>query len=446
MIKFLLALWMLVHVAAFGQTTTPPAWPSINRPTNEINFGSGRSATWLVYWCDNYWGCGNTFQSSYINFNQNTGGGYNNYAYTYVRWPGTDNGQSKTIWFRIGYDDDHHLNANGQYVTSGPCCGFHYGAFTAKPGEIVKLEFWSNNYGGGPYIGQVAWDPQGDGSYELVGGGEVGTQSTVDGGGSYWFGSDITSTQTSIVSSARTRRDGVVLGNRTDIETKPGSLNNNVTVEQIGNYNRIQGLSGGYAVIDGNTNVVNIKQGDTLGKNLIEFALYGHNNNITIWQARNTTTGLQDGTESGGHYAALGVNGDSNTLSIRQGNEGAVNSGHVGLLYVKGDSNNISLRQSANNDKKAFISVDGNNNYGLVSQLGTGNHYIDLSLTGNGHNVNATQKDSGTHKATINLQNFGGASLLTLTQQGSTGQQYSILQQCANLNGCTVSVTQGTGP
>jgi hypothetical protein len=79
-------------------------------------------------------------------------------------------------------------------------------------------------------------------------------------------------------------------------------------------------------------------------------------------------------------------------------------------------------------------------------QSGTGNHYLDLTLTGNGHNVNITQKDAGSHKATINLTNAGGATALSLVQQGNTNQVYSITQQCANLSGCSVSVTQGTGP
>ena len=422
-----------------------PTWPVINRASNQIQFGTNRTGVWRSSWCDNYWGCGNTFDTSYINWNQYTGDGFHNYNYTYLRWPGTDNGVSRTIWFRAGMDDNYHLKVNGQTVIQGGYPNYTYGSYTAKPGEILKIEFWSDNSGGNTYVMSLMWDPQGDGTYELLGGSDVGLQSTAEGGGSYWYSSDITTDQTNIVTAARSRVSAVS-GNQIWIEEKVGSANNTVTIEQTGSNNRIHGLGGGDAIIDGQSNNITIKQGEGSGKNLVEFGVYGASNTVTIWQGRNITTGLADGLESGGHYAGLGINGDSNTVTIKQGNEGAANSGHVGLIYVKGDSNNMTLRQAGNSDKKAFISVDGNSNTGSVYQFGQGNHYVDLALVGNGHTANVTQSGTGTQRATINLQNAGGASNLTLVQQGSTGQQYSIMQQCANLNGCSVSITQGTGP
>ena len=420
-----------------------PTWPVINRPSNQIQFGSGRTGVWRSSWCDNYWGCGNTFDINYINWNQGVGDGFHNYNYTYLRWPGTNNGVSRTIWFRIGYDDNHHLKINGQTVAAGPCCQWTYGSYTAKPGEIVKLEFWSDNNGGNIYIAQVAWDPQGDGSYELLGGGDVGLQSATEGGGSYWYSSDITADQNTIVTSARSRVNAVS-GNSIYIEEKIGSASNTITIEQTGYNNTVKGLGILDAVVDGSTNNISIKQGEGIGKNLIELGVYGNTNSVTLWQARNVNTGLADGAESGGHYAALGINGNNNIVALKQGNEGAVSSGHVGIMYIKGENNEITLRQAGNNEKKAFISVDGNNNSSSVYQFGTGNHYLDLALVGVGHTANVTQSGSATHKATVNLQNAGGSSSLTLVQQGTTGQQYSIMQQCANLNGCSVVVTQGS--
>lgn len=434
-VSFMLLILSLVAEAQ-------PTFPEVNRPSNEIGFGSGRTGGWNFNWWDNNGSMtGGTVGS--INWNTSTGPGYHNYLYSWMRWPGTNNGVSKTIWFRIGYDDGHQLNINGQTVASGGCCGWHYGSYTAKPGEIVKLEFWSDNYGGGPYIGQVAWDPQGDGTYEVLGSDTVAVNDPIGGGGSYWYSSDITTVQTDLVQSARNRVSAVTLGNRIDVEEKIGSSGNTVTIEQIGNYNRIQGLSGGNAILDGDNNTVSIRQGDVLGRNLIELHVYGDTNSVTIWQARNVTTGLQDGAESGGHYAGLGINGNSNTVVIKQGNESAANSGHAGFVSVTGNNNNMTLRQAGNSDKKAFIGVNGNSNTSSVYQYGTGNHYTDLALTGNGNTANVTQSGTGTHRATINLTNSGGASTLNLVQQGATGQQYSILQQCANLQGCSVSVTQG---
>ena len=270
---------------------------------------------------------------------------------------------------------------------------------------------------------------------------------TAGGGGSVeptWpADSDITAAQTAQRNAAKSRVANIQLGNYVYIDQKIGSSGNNVTIEQTGNYNKVSGLGGGtYAVLDGDSNTVNIKQGDTIGKNLIEFSITGNANNVSIWQARNPTTGLQDGQESGGHYIGLNVNGSTNTLSLKQSNEGGTTSGHFAYVDITGNNNNGTLKQSGNGEKTFFGIINGNTNVFDVSQQGSGS-YFDLNLTGNGHNVTANQKDAGSHKATINLTNAGGASNVTLVQQGATAQNINITQQCATLSGCSVSVTQG---
>lgn len=258
--------------------------------------------------------------------------------------------------------------------------------------------------------------------------------------------SDITASQTIQRNSAKGRVANVQLGNSLHLEQKIGSSGNSVTIEQTGNYNKIAGIGGGtYAVVDGDNNTVNIRQGDTLGKNLIEFNIVGNANNVSIWQARNPTTGLQDGQESGGHYMGLNINGSTNTLSLKQSNDGGSSSGHFAYVDVTGNNNQGTLKQSGNGEKTFFGIINGNTNIFDVTQQGGGS-YLDLSLTGNGHNVSANQKDAGSHKATINLTNAGGASTVNLIQQGATAQNINITQQCATLSGCSVSVTQGGGP
>ena len=255
--------------------------------------------------------------------------------------------------------------------------------------------------------------------------------------------SDISIAQTAQKNAAKTRVANITLGNHLYLEQKIGSSGNNVTIEQTGNYNKIAGLGGGtYAVIDGDSNTVNIKQGDTLGKNLIEFNVVGNTNTITLWQARNPTTGLQDGQESGGHYIGLNITGNTNTLSLKQSNEGGTTSGHFAYVDVTGNNNTGTLKQMGNGEKTFFGIINGNTNVFDVTQQGSGS-YFDLSLTGNGHNVTANQKDAGSHKATVNLTNAGGSSTVNLIQQGSTAQNINITQQCATLSGCSVSVTQG---
>lgn len=259
------------------------------------------------------------------------------------------------------------------------------------------------------------------------------------------FSSDITSTQLAELNAAKNRRNSMLARNQIDLEVN--GPNNNVTIEQVGQYNKVQGLGGGNAWVGGFTNTVSIKQGDTLsGRNLIEYYSQGNGNNVTISQGRNTTTGSQDGQESGGHILRFSATGNSGTYVIRQGNDGGANSGHFLSYNIIGGGGSHNIKQSNDNEKRMFVTINGNNNNETLLQSGTGSHYLDLTLTGNSHNVNVTQKDSGSHKATINLTNAGGASNLTLIQQGSTNQVYSITQQCANLSGCSVSVTQGTGP
>lgn len=275
-----------------------------------------------------------------------------------------------------------------------------------------------------------------------------GSSAPVTGGGGSepTYVSDITPEQQALMDAAKARTNAVAAGNRIMLEIKSGSNSNLVTIEQSGASNLIQGLGGTqYAIIQGNSNIVNIKQGDAVGKNLIELGVTGSSNNLTLHQARNAA-GDRDGSESGGHYLGLSVTGSSNTVVLRQGNDGGANSGHFANYSLAGNSNNTTLQQRNNGGKMAFVTVSGSNNIFDVLQQGTGLHYLDLSLTGNGHNATIQQRDSGTHKATISLTNAGGSSTLNLIQQGATNQVYNITQQCANLQGCSVSVTQGTGP
>ena len=259
------------------------------------------------------------------------------------------------------------------------------------------------------------------------------------------FSSNITTAQQALLDAARTRRNAISLGNRIDLYSDGSG--NSVTIEQVGNHNRVQGLGGAgtNARVAGFGTSVDIKQGDTLsGRNLIELHVQGNGNNVTLSQARNTTTGAQDAAESGGHVARLSVTGDVGTYIIRQGNDGGANSGHFLNYTMTGSGGTHRVTQANNGEKLAFISIAGSNNNETVVQSGTGNHFLDLTLTGNGNSANITQSGSAAHKATINLINAGGPSNATLIQQGNTAQIYSITQQCATLSGCSVSVTQGT--
>jgi hypothetical protein len=274
------------------------------------------------------------------------------------------------------------------------------------------------------------------------------TNPDAGGGGTTWPASEgITTTQQGIKAAAQSRVASITLGNHIYLEQKTGSSGNTITIEQSGNYNRVAGLGGTtYAVVDGDNNTVNIKQGSVFGRNLIEYSITGNSNTLTAWQSRNITTGIGSASDSGGHYSGIGITGSTNTLTIKQNNDGGSNSGQFSYIDITGNGNQGVLKQTGNNEKVFFGIVSGNTNIFDVIQQGTGSQYADLTLIGNGHNVTLNQKEAGSHRATINLSNIGGATTLSLIQQGSTAQSINITQQCATLSGCSVTVTQGTGP
>lgn len=442
--------------AALNQSmVTAPAPPAMPASTASPSAGSslypytrGLSNRGLtVSWCDNSYGCGNSYNLLNASLSVgSTGGGYYAWVTTYLRWPGALNGVSRTIWFRTGWDDNHRLYINGVQVTNGGCCSYAYGSYTAKPGEFLYIQFYTDNSGGGPYSWEIAWDPQGDGTYEVLGGESIGFES---GGGSSWYSSAETATQLNLIASDRARVAALAQGNKLYITQSGGYAE--VDVIQEGTTNYIQGRAGiGDALLIGNYNTLRIRQGDGLGsgKNLIEFDVNGDSNTITLQQGWNGTwpTVSKDGIESGGHFMDLKVAGSNNTITMKQANAGGVNSGHYNRTEVTGNTNTITVNQGygANAYHSFFATITGNSNSVNVNQAAAGGQYMDLLLSGSGHTVSATQTGNGSHKATISLTNAGGSSTLNLTQQGSISQQYNITQACANLSGCSVTVTQGS--
>ena len=294
-------------------------------------------AGWNFTWWDC---CGSaTTVVNAVNWNGvYTGSGYHNYLSGYVKWPGTS-GTSKTITFKVGYDDGYMLKANGATVANGPCCGWSYGSVTANPGDIIKLEFWSDNYGGGPYSGYVMWDPQGDGTYELVTGASIAT--TADywvpplAGGASSSAFINTPTNTAKVSSFK---------NRTTADSQ-------IYVEQIG---------------DGNTITVN--QTGTKN-NHIDYYGNGNSNTVSISQSSTSNTAV--------NYTELKIIGNQNTATITQ--------------------------QSTGGEKSAFVTINDSNNSVLLTQKDSGSHYAEVSLTGGNKNVDILQQGGGNHQAKVGL-------------------------------------------
>ena len=73
-------------------------------------------------------------------------------------------------------------------------------------------------------------------------------------------------------------------------------------------------------------------------------------------------------------------------------------------------------------------------------QQGTGSHYAEIAV-GSDQTVDITQDGTGNHNASVSMTGYGSG--LDLTQGGSTGQTYSINQNCLTVTGCgTTTVNQ----
>jgi len=153
----------------------------------------------------------------------------------------------------------------------------------------------------------------------------------------------------------------------------------------------------------------------------------------------NTITVQQTGTKN--NYAEYNGNGSSNTVNITQSGTAATEANYTRLDII-GNSNTVNLTQtSTGGTKSVFASINNNNNSVTILQKDAGSHHLDLTLSGGGKTVDITQQGSAAHMADITLTGAGSRSL-TLTQQGSTQQFYSINSSCAS--SCqAITVTQG---
>ena len=241
------------------------------------------------------------------------------------------------------------------------------------------------------------------------------------------YTSSISNSQTNQISTAR----GVThSGNGIYIEQVGDS--NTLTIVQDGDDNLIAGNGSlAKAEIVGDNNNTTLKQKGE--NNVILFGITGNSNTTTVDQG--VTTGADD------NRVEFDINGDSNILSITQNHNNTVgNNGHYIAVDIDGDINNVNTSQLNDSDKKAFISVQGDDNDIDVNQWGSGSHYTEIAV-GNNQTVDITQDGSGNHNASISMSGYDSG--LDLTQDSSTGQVYSINQNCVNANGCgTTTIVQ----
>ena len=109
--------------------------------------------------------------------------------------------------------------------------------------------------------------------------------------------------------------------------------------------------------------------------------------------------------------------------------------------HIWGNSNTVDITQNGTHTHNIDIHTDDVDH--TLSQTGSGSHYSHVYYYGSqdGSTVNLTQKDGANHNAQIRLQgNY--PTTLSLLQQGSTNQSYTLTQDCQTSGGCTINVTQ----
>ena len=196
--------------------------------------------------------------------------------------------------------------------------------------------------------------------------------------------------------------------------------------------------------------------------------VYG-NSAITTTQSNKRASGL--GANPNGHNAVVAVTGDDNLVSIQQiggvghyvsvsvnGNVNNVNvlqtttgmDRHFMEATVTGGSNNLILQQR-DTAKTQLVNVTGNSNTITTNQKGTGNHFLDLRVTGNNHTAGVVQDGAGSHNARVILDGSQPWDF-QLNQSGSTGKNYNLPHSmsdggtvsgtCSAVGGCNLIVNQ----
>jgi hypothetical protein len=231
---------------------------------------------------------------------------------------------------------------------------------------------------------------------------------------------------------------------------------NNPTQEQINNYipGATQPLAAGETATASSppppptpvyrSSAITSQQATSRSNNLSETT--GHNSQIIITGDGNDVYILQAG--SNGHYTSVSITGDTNNIDVTQ--TSTVGARHYLESSIIGSSNIVNLTQR-DSAKTQIVTVIGSSNNVTTNQRGTGNHFLDLSVTGNNHTASVVQDGSGNHEARVLLDgqqpwNFN------LTQDGSISRRYSLPHDmsdgsavngtCSIIGGCNLTINQ----
>jgi hypothetical protein len=187
------------------------------------------------------------------------------------------------------------------------------------------------------------------------------------------------------------------------------------------------------------------QQQQTRKNNNLNLNTLGHNIQANILGDDNIVNIQQIG---GRHFVAVDVQGNINTIEVLQ--TSTVNARHYMEAKVVGSNNDLVLHQR-DTSKTQFVEILGTNNSVTAHQRGTGNHYLDVKITGDNHTAGIVQDGSGSHNATVHLDGTQPWNF-NLNQNSSTGQTYSLPHgmsdgssvsgTCSAIGGCNLTVNQ----
>ena len=213
-----------------------------------------------------------------------------------------------------------------------------------------------------------------------------------------------------------------ISGNSIYIKQVVAGTNNSVTLEQDGNNNAITGTDSGWATLNGNGNILSIKQfgqGNIAG---VKMNAWGNNidikqqaanggdvnNNIFNFESAGNGNAVTAQQQSNNNTASVKTTWDINTVNITQ----TTGTGNASYATLTGNWNTVNNTQAGSNNL-SIVNVSGDNNSATVNQTGTG-HSTLLNLIGNKNTVSVTQT--------------------------GVGDAYTLQQTCTNPAGCSVSV------
>lgn len=286
-----------------------------------------------------------------------------------------------TYYFGGNADDGIRINVNGQSVVNSwieSGGAFRSGAINLSAG-VVPIELFYYENGGGAMV-NLQWYTPTDPYWQVVPSTVLATTST------YW---EPVAPALCCGGSSAPFTVNPTHVNRLNTFNNRGTADSRVYIDQIGN-----------------DNTINIDQSGTRN-NSVTYTGNGSFNNVDITQSSTSPTAT--------NYTEVTVNGNSNNIDLIQNSTGGT--------------------------KSAFVTVTDNNNIVNINQKDSGNHYLNLNLSGGNKSADILQQGSGAHQADITLSGAGARSI-NLIQQGTTAQSYSINSTCTS-NCQAITVTQG---